>query len=318
MGGISVAVVGVISAMTITEVAATVAVTGAVLGTIGAATGNKNLKLAGMAMGIAGGVVGIGAGLAGIGGMTLGDAGSAISNFMSGPAPTAAESAYLTGMDAAAGHTGLTPVAETGAAQEAAGQAIVNNTPIAPTDAHLAATAPMTGPSQASLGEGIINATQQNMAASQQAAGITPPANPAEMDYMATQAAATQAPAAPEAPSVDKAITGSISQQGQPGAGTVLKPEATIPAKVAGEDLTSWYARIPDWAKAQLAISVGQGAAGLAGGYFQGLSAEERLELEKLINSQNQAQRELYNRNNAYAPKISFSRTSGMINAGSK
>lgn len=49
------------------------------------------------------------------------------------------------------------------------------------------------------------------------------------------------------------------------------------------------------------------------GGMFQGQSASNALELQKRQMDQDQAQRELINKNNAYAPLLTYGRPSGMV-----
>ncbi len=69
---------------------------------------------------------------------------------------------------------------------------------------------------------------------------------------------------------------------------------------------------LPDWAKTSLIASGVQGIGSIGGGvlsgHFAGLSAEQRLEFEKLINEQNQQQRALYNTRGGYSPLVTFGR----------
>ena len=70
--------------------------------------------------------------------------------------------------------------------------------------------------------------------------------------------------------------------------------------------MKNFWDNLPDWQKAQLVTTGAQGVTGLASGFFEGLSAEERLQFDQLINQQNQSQREYLNTNNAYAPRLTF------------
>ena len=63
---------------------------------------------------------------------------------------------------------------------------------------------------------------------------------------------------------------------------------------------------IPDWVKLAGMTTGGQGLSGAAAGWFQGASAEQRIEFEKLINEQNRNQINYQNKNNQYAPLLSF------------
>jgi hypothetical protein len=72
--------------------------------------------------------------------------------------------------------------------------------------------------------------------------------------------------------------------------------------------LANWLSTIPDWSKPALLTTAAQGISGLASGYFTGQSAEEKLEYERLVNEQNERQRQLLNRQGSYAPLVEFSR----------
>jgi hypothetical protein len=70
----------------------------------------------------------------------------------------------------------------------------------------------------------------------------------------------------------------------------------------------------PDWMKYSAATAGLQGLSGMAGGYFQGQSAEEQLALQKLKNEQEQAQIQRINQNNSYSPRLTFNQSNGLIN----
>lgn len=85
----------------------------------------------------------------------------------------------------------------------------------------------------------------------------------------------------------------------------------------APKDAASLWSSMPDWMKYSAMTTGAQGLTGLASGYYQGLSAEEQLNFQKLVNSQNQNQVQYLNKNNAYAPLVKFGpkpAAAGLIN----
>ena len=100
-------------------------------------------------------------------------------------------------------------------------------------------------------------------------------------------------------------------------AGLDKLPEGVQPPGV-GQKMADWWAGVPDYMKAQMLLTAGQGAAGLASGWMTGLSAEQRLEFDKMVNEQNQQQRQLINSNNRYAPLISFNKKPGLVGAAGR
>lgn len=70
--------------------------------------------------------------------------------------------------------------------------------------------------------------------------------------------------------------------------------------------LLNSVSKLPDWIKYSAMTAGMQGISGAAAGWYQGASAEERLEFDKLMNAQRQGQVEYLNRNNAYAPLLQF------------
>jgi hypothetical protein len=67
--------------------------------------------------------------------------------------------------------------------------------------------------------------------------------------------------------------------------------------------------------KMALILAGGQMLTGGAGGLFTGLSAQKKLELEQLINQQNEQQRQYLNRNNQYAPLVTFKKPPSLANS---
>lgn len=84
-------------------------------------------------------------------------------------------------------------------------------------------------------------------------------------------------------------------------------------AQTGGKTAEGLLSSMPDWMKYSVATTGAQGLSGLAAGYYQGLSAEERLKFDQLINQQNQNQVQYLNKNNQYAPLVTFNRP-GLIN----
>ena len=74
-----------------------------------------------------------------------------------------------------------------------------------------------------------------------------------------------------------------------------------------------FWGKMPDWAKYAALTSGAQGLTGLAGGYFQGLTAEEQLDLQKWIAQQNQTNINTTFQRGAYAPLLTF-QTPGTLN----
>lgn len=73
-----------------------------------------------------------------------------------------------------------------------------------------------------------------------------------------------------------------------------------------GGGLVDTLSSMPDWMKYSMATTGLQGVTGLAGGYFQGKSAEEQLELQKLQAQREQDQRQLLNRQGNQIPSFRF------------
>jgi len=110
-------------------------------------------------------------------------------------------------------------------------------------------------------------------------------------------------------------VTGSIdSAVANAGKSFSMIPEGN-PAAAA-----SWWSQQPAAVKAAIAgggiFAGGQMITGAAGGYFAGLTAEKKLQLEQLINTQNQTQRQYLNKNNQYAPLLKFTASPSAATAG--
>ena len=106
---------------------------------------------------------------------------------------------------------------------------------------------------------------------------------------------------------ISNTISSDIANAGQ---SFSMIPEGAGPAATE-----SWWAAQPAAVKAALigggVFAGGQMITGAMGGYFQGLTAEKKLELEKLINQQRQNQVQYLNKNNQYAPLLKFTSPPG-------
>lgn len=335
MGGIieigiavAVAVGEAAAAVTVADVALAVTVGGIGLSAAGAITHNKTLSTIGMAMGIAGGVMGIGGALLGVGEMTMGEAVSAAGDFFAGG--EAAASTGASAVDAAAGASqeamGQGIVASTNpeyaaatqvaGSQDALGQGIVAGTPAAPTPVQLNATGPVSGVSQADLGQQAVDGTLGNLQASQEMAGIQPAQAAPSAVATETPVASNQSQAAYEATkqAANAAPEGMSSAQGQQLVGALNGGGTPVASGAAPSTAADLWGKLPDWAKYSAVTSGIQGLTGLAAGYYQGLSAEERLNFDKMIEQNKQNQIQYLNKNNAYAPKVTFNKPAGALN----
>lgn len=109
----------------------------------------------------------------------------------------------------------------------------------------------------------------------------------------------------PTAPSVDGMIGAGVH-----GAGGTFDAASLSGPKPDGGWL-QWFKDLPPATQAVVGIVAGQTLSGAAGGLFQGISAEERLQLDKLINEQRQGQVNYRNQNNAKVPLMKFAGPTG-------
>lgn len=189
----------------------------------------------------------------------------------------------------------------------------------------------------------------------QDAAAITPPAvdqasaiappeviNQADIMHQGLVDSATGAPALrlntgvepfaanfnPSAVTPPPAVGGSMVAGGQVPQGNLnlgvpdqfqtatFNPNPLTGAGAATPAPPSMWASMPEWAKYSAMTTGMQGLTGLASGYYQGLSAEEKLKFEKMVNDQHQQQVNLMNTRSSYAPRVSFNRPKGgLVNA---
>lgn len=128
----------------------------------------------------------------------------------------------------------------------------------------------------------------------------------------AASAASAPAPVAPvsAAPAAPVTATPAVAPPAAPGsmpAGLFndgIGGMAGAPA--AQPSLLNSISNVPDWVKFSAMTTGAQGLSGAAAGWYQGASAEQRLEFDKLINQQRQNQVQYQNQNNAYAPLLQF------------
>lgn len=153
--------------------------------------------------------------------------------------------------------------------------------------------------------------------------------NQAGMDYQSLVNSATAPPAnyvaAPVAQATPNYVAAPIGEQaasvgsnypGDVNFKNMPNPFGAPPPVVPKPEAPGMWASMPEWAKYAASTSAAQGLTGLASGYFAGLSAEEKLEFEKMVNDQRQQQVNLINTRSAYAPRVSFNRApGGLVNA---
>ena len=278
-----------VAATSLATVASAVVAVSALVGTVGLAvsavglvTKNEDLMKAGTIMGM----VGLAGGAAGLG-MSAFSAASASAPSVANQFANPELAASITGNISNAGKVGANSVLAPATAQAAkvgAGSVL----------------APMAGT------PGLINTP--NPLPSVTTAAAKPPL--AGVEPSPATVAGVTAPEAPMAPGAGVLAPGAS----QAAAGLTPPPGG---AGVGESKVQGFWNSLPDWQKAQLVTVGAQGITGLASGFFEGLTAEEKLEMDKLINSQNEAQRQRYNANNAYAPSLKFNASgSGMINKG--
>lgn len=217
---------------------------------------------------------------------------------------------YPSTMQAGAGNALSSPVDMTSSVA-AAGQSIAGSTPVAPIAPPIA---PDAGTSYQSLVDSAITPPSNYV--------VAPPAAPSVANYVAApQGAVGGTPYTIDTTS--NPIPGYTPQPNTTSAGQNYTMDGlkqmTDPFKAASPATPAapgMLASMPEWAKYAAMTSGAQGLTGLASGYFQGLSAEEKLKFEKLVNDQHQQQVNLMNTRSSYAPRVSFNRApGGLVNA---
>jgi hypothetical protein len=278
-------------ATAVVAVSTAIGVTGLVVGGIGMAIGNEDLMFAGKIMGYVGMAGGLAGGLiGGIGAVAtnsglsftqgFGDAFAGASQHLS-EAWNNGVGGWLSGGDKVTGAIG-------GAADDVAAGA---------------AKAPTSSP-----GNGM--AAFPEVAESPTA--VSTPIDTGSVS-VGTQASSVQAPSlqAPgiAAPTVTAPVTQAVNAPSTISAmGNAGNWASTTPAAGGGliSSATEGLSNMPDWMKYSMMTTGAQGITGLAGGYFQGKSAEEQLELQKLQAQREENQRQLMNRQGNQVPSFRF------------
>lgn len=327
-----VAVGAAIATTTVATVATAAVAVGTLVGTVGLgmsvvgmAIGNKTLTKIGGYLGMAGGVLTLGGGLAG------GFAGYS----------KALSSAWDDGVGSMFSST--KPVGQealnAGALQEKLGRSIVDNSL-----AQQAASAPTTSttaptsipPTSGALGPRPQILPAPSASVSAQPSNVNPidfagsaKAGAAGPDMAATQFANAAPKAAPLATEGLAATTAQANagptigaeglRQQALGEGIVKATQTSLQKQSSGSGLGEFWKNLPDWAKAQVAISGAQGLAGMAGGWFEGATAEEKLALEREAQTwrmqHEDSIKNFQQRNASYAPKVTFGGT-GVLSKG--
>lgn len=279
-------------ATAVVAVSTAIGVTGLVVGGIGMAIGNEDLMFAGKIMGYVGMAGGLAGGLiGGIGAVAtnsglsftqgFGDAFAGASQHLS-DAWNNGVGGWLSGGDKITGAVG-------GAADDVAAGA---------------AKGPMSSPG--------VTADGKAMAAFPEVAD-SPTAISTPIDA-GSVSVGTQAPnlAAPgvSAPAVTAPATQAVNAPSTISAMGNASNWAPAAAPAGGGGLvssaTEGLTNMPDWMKYSMMTTGAQGITGLAGGYFQGKSAEEQLEQQKLITQREENQRQLLNRQGNQIPSFRF------------
>ena len=278
-----------------------IGVAGLAVTAVGMVTKNESLLKAGKIMGYVGLAGGLAGGaIGGIGGMMEGGAGfmQGAQNAYSGAADAIGEAwkgSIFNPSDGAA-VTGAVP--ETGQAAAGANQPFVADA----TNPGVNAAAPSTsvGPSA-----GPASATSGNYQMVADPSMVAPaPVSPVTATPMPGAVTPPVTPTTPGALPINTSIQSGIDQAGQVGAGSVLAPGGAPVVPPSG----SFLSNIPDWVKYSGMNTAGQCLSGAASGWYAGASAEQKLEFDKLMNEQRQNQVQYLNKNNTYAPLLSFAR----------
>lgn len=318
------AVAAAVATTTVATVATAAVAVGTLIGTVGLglsvvgmATGNKSLSKIGGYLGLAGGVLTLGGGLAG------GFAGysKALSTAWDDGVGSMFSSTKPVGQEAL----------NAGALQEKLGKSIVDNS--LAQQAAAGSTPATTSPTSIPPSSVNLGPRPQLLPSPSASSGVTPAgANP--LDFAGTAKAGATGPdmaasqfanAAPKtAPLATEGLAATTAQAnaaptiGAVGQGAVAGAKAVTPA-ATGSGTGSFFSSLPDWAKAQVAISGAQGLAGMAGGWFEGATAEEKLQLEREAQQwrmQHEDRAQNFNQKNAsFAPRVTFGGT-GVLSKG--
>jgi hypothetical protein len=288
---------------------------------VGMATGNKSLAKIGGYLGLAGGALGLAGGLAGGAAGAMKNLSSAwddgVGSLFSSTKPVGQEALSAGALQEKLGRS----IVDNSLAQQAAqAKAVVPAQPpatMAPS-ATLGPRPPLLPPPSASAGASSTGANPLDFAGAAK--------DGAQGPHMAATQFAKAGPAG--APSATQSLASTTAQanagptigMGTAGANQLathhLAPDSLSNFGGSGK---SFWESLPDWAKAQVAISGAQGLAGMAGGWFEGATAEEKLALEREAQQwrmQHEDRNLNFNQKNAsYAPLVTFG-GGGMLSKG--
>lgn len=321
-----IAVGAAIATTTVATVATAALAVGTLVGTvglgmsvIGMATGNKTLSKIGGYLGMAGGVMSLGGALAG------GMAGysSALSQAWDDGVGSLFSSTKPVGQQA------LGTVGETAAKATPVQSPTPSPTGVADTATPSLNVGPR--PQQSAAFNDVLipgEAAKNSLPSGVNPSGLSQTVTPGDMSQFASTAP-SGAPSSTAQLSSVTAQANAAPQVGPPAGMPNMNeaanwlPNGTKAATSLGSEVTSgignFFKDLPDWAKAQVAISGAQGLAGMAGGWFESASAEEKLQLEREAQQwrmQHEDSIKNFNQQNAsFAPRITFG-GGGMLSKG--
>lgn len=285
-------------ATAVVAVSTAVGVAGLAVGAVGMAIGNEDLMFAGKVMGYVGLAGGLAGGLIGGVGAVMGNTGMTFTQGFADAFAGASQhlsnawdkgvGSWFSGGDKIAGAVG-------GGADDVAAGAVKApvSSPGATPDGKAMAAFPEVAESPTAV------STVHDMGSVSVNAGVQAPA-PA----ISSPSVVTPSVSAP----VNAATPNALSQMNNPSA---WLPAGGAPAASGGGlagSISNGFSNMPDWMKYSMMTTGAQGITGLAGGYFQGQSAEEQLEHQKVVAQRDEAQRQFLNRNANQIPTIRFAR----------
>lgn len=329
IGGVATGVAGATlgGALTATAVAASqigmvVGVVGLGMSVIGMATGNKTLSKIGGYLGMAGGVLSVGGALAG--GMPGAMKGfsqawdDGVGSLFSSTKPVGQEALSAGALQEKLGRS----IVDNSLAQQAAqakAVAPVSSSSVAPS-ATLGPRPQLLPPPSASAGASTGGVNPLDFAGAAKTGAVRP-------DMAATQFANAAPGSAPSATGPLAAVTSQASASPLAGsavptaqAGSQLATHHLAPDSLSnlGESGKSFWDSLPDWAKAQVAMNGTQFLSGMAGGWFESATAEERLALDREAQQwrmqHEDSIKNFTQRNASYAPTVTFG--GGMLSKG--
>ena len=311
---------GTITAAAVVGVSTIIGVTGLAVSAVGMVTKNPTLMKVGGIMGMVGAVGGAVGGLAGV--LSAGEsaAGSA-GNFFAAPDVAGDITASLeAAAESAPVGTGTVLAPATAAPMQVGAGSVLAPLPSLPESVDLGdLAAPLAQYDNPAIPSELANQPmRQEMVdynREQALLNNRAPVPQAEVNLASQTQAATVAPAETSLAAQTRAATdpslslnnlSKLDTSSAPGRLDFMNTAPSPGTGASSGSMWDWINKLEPWQKAQLGLVGGQMGAGLVGGLFQGYSAAQNLELQQRINEQNQAQREYQNRNNAYAPRITF------------